>query len=548
MGKSDNNYYSLLNEMMEHNADSVDFIWNCRDGKIVTSGNRFLFPDCIENPFRYMAENGYVSRHSEMSYSAFCLKIEEGISAGTEDNSSNIDVIMSLLDNKAEWYHIYTDFMKDDEGKILAVHANIRLFSREEQNERNKNLMMMPKERTDLLRKHIIEFIGRDPSAHYAFVQFDIERFKLINDKYGGEVGDEILTYINYTMMDVCRNIPCCCINADVFMFVMPYETREDILEFVRNLEKQLLGYRDIEYHIVFGIAAIDKVESPSRRYGDNAAIARRSVKGNAMENIAFYEEKMMKELHKKQSIEYDMYKAVDNNEFLMYLQPKYCISTGKIIGAEALSRWKHPENGLISPAEYIPVFEKNGFIIKLDEIMWEHACRKIREWMDLGKEPVPISVNVSRHYLTDNKAVKILSSLVEKYNIPINYLELEITESAEISDFNDVIIEFKQKGFKMLMDDFGSGYSSLNMLKTTPFDVLKIDRAFLSEFMESERGRKIISHTISMSNDIGIDIIAEGVETSEQADFLNSCGCDAAQGFYYSKPIPEEEFDKIFF
>jgi EAL domain-containing protein (putative c-di-GMP-specific phosphodiesterase class I) len=141
------------------------------------------------------------------------------------------------------------------------------------------------------------------------------------------------------------------------------------------------------------------------------------------MENIAFYEEKMMKELHKKQSIEYDMYKAVDNNEFLMYLQPKYCISTGKIIGAEALSRWKHPENGLISPAEYIPVFEKNGFIIKLDEIMWEHACRKIREWMDLGKEPVPISVNVSRHYLTDNKAVKILSSLVEKYNIPINYL-----------------------------------------------------------------------------------------------------------------------------
>ena len=176
---------------------------------------------------------------------------------------------------------------------------------------------------------------------------------------------------------------------------------------------------------------------------------------------------------------------------------------------------------------------------------MWEKACKKIRFWIDNGIEPVPISVNISREYLNTFDVVGQFNQLVKKYDIPINLLEAEITESYDADNTSDVVRKMKKCGFTMLMDDFGSGFSSLNMLKTTPFDVLKIDRGFLSEFMESERGRKIISHTISMSRDIGLNIIAEGVETGEQAHFLQSCGCDVAQGFYYSKPIPVEEFDK---
>ena len=241
------------------------------------------------------------------------------------------------------------------------------------------------------------------------------------------------------------------------------------------------------------------------------------------------------------------MQNALLNNEFVMYLQPKYSISANRIIGAEALTRWISPEKGMISPADFIPLFEKNGFIVKLDRFIWEEACKKIRSWIDKGITPVPISVNISREYLHSFDVVEYISELVKKYNIPKHYLELEITESAESTGVEGIVGRLKDAGFTMLMDDFGSGYSSLNMLKTTRFDVLKIDRDFLSEFMESDRGRKIIAHTISMSHDIGLDIIAEGVETTEQAHFLSVCGCDAAQGFLYSRPLSQKDFDEQF-
>ena len=263
------------------------------------------------------------------------------------------------------------------------------------------------------------------------------------------------------------------------------------------------------------------------------------------MENILFYDSSMKSELHKKQEIEESMKNALLDHEFVMYLQPKYSISTNRIIGAEALARWIHPEKGVISPADFIPIFEENGFILTLDRFIWEEACKKIRELIDMGIDPVPISVNISREYVHTYDVIGELQRLIEKYDVPINMLELEITETADPNGVEDTVKLMKQAGFTMLMDDFGSGYSSLNMLKSTPFDVLKIDRHFLEEFMDSDRGRKIIEHTISMSRDIGLGIIAEGVETGDQAEFLSRCGCDSAQGFYYSKPIPAADFNE---
>ncbi|MGN0622276.1 MAG: putative bifunctional diguanylate cyclase/phosphodiesterase [Porcipelethomonas sp.] len=541
-------YYKMLNECLGEGRDSIDFIWNCCDGEIISAGSSVLFPEGTDDPFAYMAENGYIDRKSEKVYSIFCSKINEGISKGIKENYLEVDVKFRKPDGEFTYYHIYTDFKKNESGVVAFIHASIRPFSEKEKVDRSIVSQFSSDKRPDLFNKRIVEMINRNKEAKYAFIQFDVERFKLINDRYGSEVGDEILEFFNDTLDVICEDKPHSRLTADVFMVVMPYKTREDILEFVHILEERLLGYMGIEYRLIFGVAMVKKINGPIRRYGDNATLARHSIKGNALKNISFYEEKMIDVLNHKHTIEYDMHKAVENNEFAMFLQPKYSISTGKIIGAEALSRWIHPEKGLIPPCDYIPVFEKNGFIIRLDEIMWENACKKIRSWLDSGKTPVPISVNVSREYLCDDKIVNILMNIIEKYNIPINLLELEITESLDIKGVDGIINQFKENGFTMLMDDFGSGYSSLNMLKTTPFDVLKIDRGFLSEFMESERGRKIISHTISMSNDIGIDIIAEGVETSEQAVFLNKCGCDMAQGFYYSRPVPHEEFDKLLF
>ena len=329
-------------------------------------------------------------------------------------------------------------------------------------------------------------------------------------------------------------------------MVVTTFSSDSDLLDFIHRIESMLTGFQNMEYRLIFGVAIVEDRSLHIRRHGDNAALARQSIKGNALNNIGFFNGRMKSELHKKQSIEDDMMNALLDGQFVMYLQPKFSISTKRIIGAEALARWIHPEKGMISPADFVPVFEENGFILKLDQIIWESACRKIREWIDKGIEPVPISVNISREYIHTFDVVGEMLHLVNKYDIPIKLLELEITETTDSEGVSDVVQKMKDAGFTMLMDDFGSGYSSLNMLQKTQFDVLKIDRGFLSEFMESSRGRKIISHTISMSRDIGLDIIAEGVDTPEQASFLSDCGCDSAQGFYYSKPITQEEFDKM--
>ena len=239
------------------------------------------------------------------------------------------------------------------------------------------------------------------------------------------------------------------------------------------------------------------------------------------------------------------MEEALEKRQFQMYLQPKYSISTEEMVGAEALVRWVHPERGIISPMEFIPLFEKNGFVIKMDQYIWEEACRVIREWIDKGIKPVPISVNVSRKHLKDQSFIDILNALIVKYQIPKQYLEIEITETIEEGEINKSVALLKENGYTLLMDDFGSGYSSLNMLKDTKFDVIKIDRGFLQDFIGSDRGQKIVEHTIKMTKSIGLDMVAEGVETKEQAVFLQNCGCDTAQGFYYAKPMTLEDFNK---
>ncbi|MDD6070083.1 MAG: EAL domain-containing protein, partial [Clostridiales bacterium] len=193
-----------------------------------------------------------------------------------------------------------------------------------------------------------------------------------------------------------------------------------------------------------------------------------------------------------------------------------------------------------------IPVFEKNGFVTKMDAFIWEEACKVIRGWIDDGMKPLPISVNVSRLHLKDNQFVEVLNHLIDKYQIPKEYLEIELTETTDSAKISEGISLLKDNGYTLLMDDFGSGYSSLNTLKDTQFDVIKIDRGFLQDFIGSERGQKIVEHTIQMTKSIGLDLVAEGVETKEQAQFLMGCGCDTAQGFYYAKPMTVEQFNEL--
>ena len=219
--------------------------------------------------------------------------------------------------------------------------------------------------------------------------------------------------------------------------------------------------------------------------------------------------------------------------------------------GAEALIRWNHPEWGFQSPAEFIPLFEKNGFIVRLDEYIWEQACITLRRWIDHGLTPTPISVNMSRMHIHDPRLREKLLDLMRRYELPPHLLELELTESAFLENESGLFESMKALqafGFQFSMDDFGSGYSSLNMLKSMPVDFIKIDRGFLNEVVTTERGKTVIRFSISLAREMSIKVIAEGVETEEQAAFLLQAGCAYAQGYFYSRPLPIPQFEALAF
>jgi EAL domain-containing protein (putative c-di-GMP-specific phosphodiesterase class I) len=243
------------------------------------------------------------------------------------------------------------------------------------------------------------------------------------------------------------------------------------------------------------------------------------------------------------------MKEALDKKQFVAYYQPKYSLKTNRMYGAEALVRWNHPTRGLISPGKFIPVFERNGFIKNLDEYMWNTVAHQIREWIDAGYEPTPVSVNISRVSLNNPNIVAVMSDIVQKNHISPSLLNLEITESAYMDNpdiMTGLVKDFKKHGFTIMMDDFGSGYSSLNTLKNIPVDILKIDMKFIEGDDKEGKGRIILSSVIRMAGWLGMPVIVEGVEEEAQSMFLRSVGCGYIQGYYYARPMPVEEYEKI--
>ncbi len=243
------------------------------------------------------------------------------------------------------------------------------------------------------------------------------------------------------------------------------------------------------------------------------------------------------------------MRSALINKEFIVYLQPKIDLSTRQISGAEALVRWLPPDENLIPPKDFIPLFEKNGFVVELDFYVYEEVFKVLRKWLDEKRCLVPISLNVSRIHLRDYNFVPRLTSLINKYNLPTDLIELEITESTFFENINQllkVISELKHYGFTFSIDDFGSGYSSLNILKDLPIDVLKLDKGFFPRDNISKKEKIIVSTIVDMAKKLDIRVISEGIETIEQCDFLTNIGCDMVQGYLFAKPMPISEFEKI--
>lgn len=539
-------------DVIQSMSDVLVIFWDVHQGWNIVNGNCLLLSgkEKITNALEDLLE--YVQDEDKAAYNVFLRKILAGMKGSSnfvpvKEERVSVSVHMCAQGEIYTYHKVECYLMKDKTDAIIKMNVIVCALDAEEIY-RLQLAQNITNDRTPAMFINVAnEIINKNPEGKFALIQFDVAKFKAINEMYGETFGDELLNYFIESLKIICnKNQLFVRLTADVFMILTSYDTKQDILDFIEVLNTNLSGYKKIAYRLVFGVGFVDDVKERLRKYGDQAALARQSIKGNVLTHVAFYEEGMKNTILTGKYVEDHMEQALTNHEFVMYLQPKYSIPNGTMVGAEALVRWIQPERGIISPADFIPIFEKNGFVKKMDIYIWEEACKTIRSWMDEGMAPLPISVNVSRLHLSDDHFIDMLNHLVEQYQIPKEYLEIEITETAENSGLSEGIYLLKKNGYTLLMDDFGSGYSSLNTLKDTQFDIIKIDRGFLQDFIGSERGQKIVEHTIQMTKSIGLDMVAEGVETEEQAMFLMGCGCDVAQGFYYAKPMAVENFNQL--
>ncbi|HBF4020319.1 TPA: bifunctional diguanylate cyclase/phosphodiesterase, partial [Clostridioides difficile] len=401
------------------------------------------------------------------------------------------------------------------------------------------------------------KLFDKNNPEEYALFYIDVDKFKYINDMFGYDMGNDTLIHISNTIASELKEDEIFArVSADHFVLLIKYKTDDDIKTRLNNIynKVQILSNPKINYYKLIldcGIYKISKSDNDINTIMDRANTARKTIKGGHKNSFAFYDKEMHKKILKEKEIENSMVDALNNGEFIVYFQPKYSLSDYQIIGAEALVRWDNPQKGLIPPIEFIPVFERNGFIVNIDFYVFEEVCKKIREWMDEGQKVVPISVNLSRMHFVNSNFIEKFKLIVDKYKIPTRLIELELTETAVLDNIEgllDTMNNLKEKGFVISMDDFGTGYSSLNLLKELPVDILKLDRAFFTEKDESNNEKIVISNVIKMAKELKMKVISEGVETISQVEFLKQIGCDMVQGYLFSKPMPVKEFEKIAF
>ena len=391
-------------------------------------------------------------------------------------------------------------------------------------------------------------YLRHSGARDVSIVCFDVDHFKLFNDLHGLDCGDELLRYLGRALalrFSPDEAQPLARLAADTFALCATGIRPECVERILVDISSECPN--GIDAIVRAGVYRIEDPASPVSIMCDRAVIALRTVKGSYFNRVALYDPGMREALVLEREVVAGIESALREDRIELFLQPKCNIRTGKIVGAEALARWRHPERGIVAPGEFIPLIERNGLVRSLDLRVWEKTAAWIRGLIDEGVQPVPVSVNVSRAdiYLVDVAAE--LHALVERYGIEPSLIEVEITESAYSERPDRIVAAFDalaERGFTVLMDDFGSGYSSLNMLKDINVDVLKIDMRFLDR--DDRRSKDIMESVIRMARWLDLPVIAEGVETREQVNFLLDVGCSYAQGYYYARPMEAAAFEAL--
>lgn len=402
------------------------------------------------------------------------------------------------------------------------------------------------------------EIITNNPKLDFVFWYCDIKHFKFINMNYGYDEGDHVLSFISHEIQKYLSDYEIMGrISGDIFIIMSVFKNHQYSID--RFNELLLSSEKKLEFEVSHShkidIAAGAYISYASTResidiirfidYAHSAEISAKKEKGSYFEffsNELFEEEKRADEIIKH------LPSALSNNEVDIYLQPQYNYLEGFVSGAEVLARWKHPEFGNISPAEFIPVLEKSGHIFEFDIYIWDRALKFLKRLNNLGYF-IPVSINLSRNDIFSNRIINVLINLTDKYGIDRKYLHLEITETSYINNpkqLIDVVNELSDNGFHVEMDDFGSGFSSLSMFKDLSIRTIKLDLNFMKNLRGNNKSVGIISSIVRMAHNAGVSVIAEGVESKNQAEFLKNVGCFNMQGFFFSKPLPKEEFTRL--
>ena len=384
----------------------------------------------------------------------------------------------------------------------------------------------------------------------YEVVHLRMQKYRSFCTCFGINKGEELIERIYYKVKKKLHRNEVLAHNEKAdFGLLLTYSEE---MELASRLEEMLLmlneTFPNIKLKFRFGVCEVENSSADVEELYNNAVLARELLGDDKEQQIAFFNIEMNKQRIWERKVEDDMERALTNKEFQVYLQPKFSTGEEKLGGAEALVRWIHPTEGFVPPNKFIPIFEKNGFILKLDDFMLEEVARQQAQWIAEGWKVVPVSVNVSRAHFTRDDLAEHICEIVDKYHVPHDVIELELTESAFFDDKDTLLSTVKklrEAGFAVSMDDFGAGYSSLNSLKELSLDVLKIDADFFRGTDSLDRGMLIVTEVINLAKKLNMKIVAEGIENREQVDFLTEQECDLIQGYYYAKPMPLQEFEK---
>jgi diguanylate cyclase (GGDEF)-like protein len=469
--------------------------------------------------------------------------------------SSKVLTCTKMEDGEEYIYDIEFHKLHDMQGKLIGSFAKIQDTTERTKRE-NVNRFLATHDKltgiynTDRLYDSIREVLNANPDKEFYVIASDIKEFKLVNDRYGREFADKLLIRIADLLKDkaVSDTTRYGRLGSDKFGCLIEKanyneETFVSAMREVPNVGMNLVI--PIIMHI--GAYEVEDKNMPVSAMFDRAFIAIAGVKQEADLRVAYYEENSRDAMLWDQKITEQLDNAILTGQIVPYLQAQVN-RDGKVVGAEVLVRWIHPDEGFMPPGRFLSVLEKNGRIAKIDQYIWECACRILRRWSFEGREDLYLSVNISPKDFYMMDVPEVIIGLADKYELDRKRLRLEITETIMMDDIDEklkTIDKLREAGFIVEMDDFGSGYSSLNMLKDMPVDVLKLDMIFLKDTAHDERTKKIMSLIIDLAKSLDVPVIAEGVETVEQVDFLAKMGCDYFQGYYFARPVSLDEYEK---